>query len=257
MVRLDKLRVAHVSDMFDQIVEHNDEIVAARASKDDKRREAVKYQRPVGPSSMQRIRETLRKALNDAIRQELITFNAAKWVQMPAATRPKAVVWTPERVEHWQRTAQVPSPVMVWTPEQTGQFLDHAVHDRLYPLFHLVTHRGLRRGEACGLRWIDTHLEAGTIDVLNQIVQYGWETGQAKPKTEESAATVALDAGTVAVLVEHRTRYRAERVAAGDRWVESGLVFTEPDGSPLHPADVTDRIPVPGSAGWVAADPVA
>ena len=77
--------------------------------------------------------------------------------------------------------------------------------------------------------------------MLNQIVQYGWETGQAKPKTEESAATVALDAGTVAVLVEHRTRYRAERAAAGDGWVESGLVFTEPDGSSLHPADVTDR----------------
>ena len=102
------------------------------------------------------------------------------------------------------------------------------MHDRLYPLFHLVAHRGLRRGEACGLRWIDTHLQAGTIDVANQIVQYGWETGQAKTKTVESEATVALDAGTVAVLAEHRARQRAERAACGDRWVESGLVFTEP-----------------------------
>lgn len=128
-VRLDKLRVAHVADMFDQIVEHNDEITAARDSDDTERRSAVKYQRPVGPTSMQRIRETLRKALNDAIRQELITFNAAKWVDMPPATRSKAVIWTPERVEHWQRTAEVPARVMVWTPEHTGRLLDHAVHD--------------------------------------------------------------------------------------------------------------------------------
>jgi integrase len=89
------------------------------------------------------------------------------------------------------------------------------VHDRLYPLLHLIAHRGLRRGEACGLRWVDTHLEAGTIEVLNQIVQYGWETGQAPPQTEESTATVALDAGTVAALAEHRTRQHAERLAAG------------------------------------------
>ncbi len=33
----------------------------------------------------------------------------------------------------------------------------------------------------------------------------------------------------------------AERLAAGDGWVDSGLVFTEPDGAPLHPADVTDH----------------
>lgn len=86
-VRPDKLRVAHVSDMFDMFDEHNDEIRAARVSKDSARREAVKYQRPVGPTSMQRIRETLRTALNAAIREELITFNAAKWVEMPPAQR--------------------------------------------------------------------------------------------------------------------------------------------------------------------------
>jgi hypothetical protein len=47
--------------------------------------------------------------------------------------------------------------------------------------------------------------------------QYGWETVQAKPKTEESEATVALDAGAVAVLAEHRMRQHEERRAAGER----------------------------------------
>jgi integrase len=240
-IRLDKLRVVHVSDMFDAIVEHNDEIRAARESKDVERREAVKYQRPVGGSLMQRIRETLRAALNGAIREELLTFNAAKWVEMPPADRPKPLVWTHERVEHWRRTGILPGRVMVWTPEQTGAFLDHAIHDRLYPLFHLVAHRGLRRGEACGQRWIDTHLDAGSMDVFNQLVQYGWETGMDTPKTDDSAATVALDADTVLILRTHRKRQDAERQAAGGKWVETGLVFTQEDGSPLHPADVTEH----------------
>ncbi len=130
---------------------------------------------------------------------------------------------------------------MLWTPVQTGRFLDHAQHDRLYPLYHLIAHVGLRRGEACGLRWVDTHLDAGSIEVLNQIVQYGWETAQATPKTDASAATVALDEETLWVLGEQRLAQATERAAAGDSWVESGLVFTEPDGSPLHPADVTER----------------
>ncbi|MGA5067353.1 hypothetical protein ACPB9E_26875 [Streptomyces exfoliatus] len=45
---------------------------------------------------------------------------------------------------------------MVWTPEHTGLFLDHAADDRLYALFHLVAFRG----EACGQKWTDTHLDA-------------------------------------------------------------------------------------------------
>lgn len=240
-IRLDKLRVGHVADMFDAIVEHNAEILAARASKDMKRREAVRYQRPVGASSMQRIRETLRGAINGAIREELLTFNAAKWVEMPPADRPKPLVWTDERVAYWRRTGKVPGRVMVWTPAQTGAFLDHAIHDRLYPLFHLVAHRGLRRGEACGQRWIDTHLDAGAMDVFNQLVQYGWETGQDTPKTDDSAAAVALDADTVLILRAHRKRQDDEREAAGIKWVETGLVFTEEDGTALHPADVTDH----------------
>jgi hypothetical protein len=42
----------------------------------------------------------------------------------------------------------------------------------------LIAHVGLRRGEACGQLRADTYLDAATIEVANQIVQYGWETGQ-------------------------------------------------------------------------------
>ncbi|MFB9307515.1 tyrosine-type recombinase/integrase, partial [Kibdelosporangium philippinense] len=240
-VRLGKLRVAHVADMFDAIVEHNTEIVASRASKDPARRETVKWQRPVGPTSLQRIRETLRTALNAAIPEGLVVVNAAKWVELPPVVRPKPLVWTQARIGEWQRTGTLPSPVMIWTPAQTGHFLDHVVDHRLYPLFLLIAHRGLRRGEACGARWPDTDLDAGTLDVTNQIVQYGWETGMSRPKTTSSEGVVALDLDLITVLRAHRIRQLREREAAGAAWVETGgLMFTEPDGSALHPADVTD-----------------
>jgi hypothetical protein len=100
-------------------------------------------------------------------------------------------------------TGEIRSPVMVWTPEQTGPFLDHSINDRLYPLFHLIAHVGLRRGEACGQLRADTYLDAATIEVANQIVQYGWETGQSTSKTTFSEGLVALDADTVLVLRQH------------------------------------------------------
>jgi integrase len=64
------------------------------------------------------------------------------------------LVWTEERVAAWQRTGVRPA-VAVWTPEQTGAFLDAAAHDRLYPLYHLIAYPGPRRGEAVGRRWED------------------------------------------------------------------------------------------------------
>jgi hypothetical protein len=43
-------------------------------------------------------------------------------VELPAARRPHAVMWTGNRFEHWQRTRQRPA-VAVWTAAQTAQFL--------------------------------------------------------------------------------------------------------------------------------------
>ncbi|MEV7551976.1 tyrosine-type recombinase/integrase [Amycolatopsis sp. NPDC089917] len=240
-IRRDKLGVPHLESMFDAIVEHNDRIAEYRNSGDPQKIAAVKWQRPVGPTSIRRIRETLRAVLSPAVKQGLLTVNVASLVELPPAKRPTPKVWTAERVLRWKLTGEIPSPVMVWTPQQTGQFLDAAVNDPLYPLYHLIAHVGLRRGEACGQRRADTYLDAATLEVANQIVQYGWETGQSAPKTNSSEGLVALDANTVLVLRQHIACQDADKVRLGSDWVDSGLLFTQPDGSPLHPADITER----------------
>jgi integrase len=240
-IRLDRLRPGHVADLLDAINDRNQRIRAAKTSTDPEVRAGVRGMRPVGPATVHRIRATLRKALNDAIRHQLLNTTPAVQVELPPGRRPKPVVWTDEHVTHWQQTGQIPSPVMVWTPEQTGRFLDGAADDRLYPLYHLIAFRGLRRGEACGLHWTDLNPTAHTLTVRWQLLQYGWETGLDNPKTDASADTIALDTATAAVLADHQQRQHAERAAAGEDWSDTGLVFTTPTGQPLHPADVTDQ----------------
>jgi len=51
----------------------------------------------------------------------------------------------------------------------------------------------------------------------------------------------ALDADSVAVLNAHRVRQARARLAAGSKWVDTGLVFTAETGEAVHPADVTDH----------------
>lgn len=51
---------------------------------------------------------------------------------------------------------------------------------------------------------------------------------------------VALDDGTVNVLKRHREQQDTDREEWESAWVETGMVFTQEDGSWLRPGKVTD-----------------
>ena len=105
----------------------------------------------------------------------------------------------------------------------------------------MVVFRGLRRGEAVGLRWTAIDPERLTVTVSEQIVQLGWRTERGAPKTDGGARTIALDTDTAGVLCDHRAGQELERTAWGRTWVGTGQVFTREDGSERHPATVTTR----------------
>ncbi len=69
-------------------------------------------------------------------------------------------MWTPERVEHWKHTGEKPSPVIVRTPELSGQFLDFTKDDWLYELWHSLIFLGPRLGEMAALPWTEGSTDA-------------------------------------------------------------------------------------------------
>jgi integrase len=189
---------------------------------------------------IRRVHATLRSALNSAVKRHLIDRNPAQYVDLPTGRRPRAVVWSNQQVQAWHDTGERP-PVAVWTAEQTGHFLDTAADDRLYPLFHLIAYRGLRRGEAVGLRWRDVDLNHRLLHIRQQIVQVGWATQVSQPKTHSGNRTVTLDQGTTAVLRAWRHEQEGERALWGAAWQHTDLVFTRQDGSAIHPDTVSRR----------------
>jgi len=228
---LDRLRPEHVRSMFAAIDAANEEVLAGRRSGSP----AVRGRRVTGPATCQRIRAVLRVALNDAVADGLISSNPASLVKLRPARPVRPLVWTEPRVDRWRDTGEVPGPVMVWTPEQTGEFLVHAAaHDpELYPLLHLIAYRGLRRGEAVGLRDADTQLDRAEIAITHQITVSGRVVQRKPPKSEAGNRTVALDGATVAVLRGCRARRPSNS--------EGGLFFVRPDGEAWHPDRVSRR----------------
>ncbi len=118
-------------------------------------------------------------------------------------------------------------------------------------MWWLVALRGIRRGEACGLRWDDVDLEQRCLSVMQQLIYVDGVTRQltyvdgtlvvSEPKSRASRRVVALDPATVQVLYEQARRQRADATKAGDAWQDTGYVFTRRDGTPLRPDSVTQR----------------
>lgn len=263
-LRVSRLRISHIAEMFAAIDEQNDEITAsnvARRDADQRRREAAArgasravqralvaemralppFRRVTSKATQLRIKATLRAALNAAVTDQLIVFNPAAHVEVESPVKSKALIWTDERVNRWRETGEKPGPVMVWTPAQTGAFLDYVADHRLYGLFHLIAFRGLRRGEACGARVVDLDVKARTLTIAKQLVQDGWKVEESDPKTDSSNAAVALDEGTLAAL-KHRLEAReAGKAEWGDDWIDTGRIFTRENGEWIHPGWLSEE----------------
>jgi len=164
--------------------------------------------------TVRNIHGELHAALRDAARWGHIARNVAASADLPKGMAPE---------------------MRVWSPAQLRAFLDHARQDRLYAAWLLFATTGMRRGEVAGLRWPDVDLEADRVSPRRLRVVVNYEVHVSEPKTAKGRRSLALDPATVAALRQHRARQAEERLAVGPRWQDSGLVFTWPDGRPVHP----------------------
>jgi integrase len=107
------------------------------------------------------LRQVLSAALSRAVREELVSRNVARLVELPP----------------WE-----PAEVIPWSAAEATAFLAAAAGDPLLPAFVFLLLYGMRRGEVLGLRWAD--VDGETIHVRQQVQRIEGEllTGPVKTR---------------------------------------------------------------------------
>ncbi|WP_244986694.1 site-specific integrase [Mycobacterium marinum] len=156
----------------------------------------------------------LSAALDDAMRQGLVTRNVARMVKRPA-------------IKHYE--------MATWTPHEATKFREHIRDNRLAACW-LLTLAGLRRSEILGLRWSDVDFDASTVSVAQgRVVVPGVGTVTGDPKSKRSRRVLPMPAEIFAALRTFKVQQAAERLALGNGYHDSGLVAVNQDGSPIRP----------------------
>lgn len=104
----------------------------------------------------------------------------------------------------------------------------------------VLLYSGMRRGELCGLEWRDVNFVTGLVDIQRSSL-YLAESGVFEDETKNATSrrTIKLPAPALDALRELMQEQAEERLALGDRWEESGRIFTQWNGKPIHPDTLT------------------
>ncbi len=134
-----------------------------------------------------------------------------------------------------EREAPVRSPELHEVQEILAAAVD--VDERFAAFVRVVAATGMRRGEACALRWLDIDWEAETVVVDESVVAADGGATVKSPKTRASIRQLTVDPGTLAVLGTLREIQEELAAVCNVEVAEDGFVFSYEPGSvePPHP----------------------
>ena len=174
----------------------------------------------LSPRTVRYAHVLITSALGDAERKGLVVRSVAR-----AATPPSAQLARRE--------------MRTWTADELSRFLDHIREQRWFALFRVLSMTGIRRGELCGLRWIDVDLDAARLAVRQSLTTKDYAVILGEPKTSRGRRSLDLDPETVATMRAWKAAQNRERLLLGPGWENRlGLVFTLEHGAPIHPNTV-------------------
>ncbi len=161
----------------------------------------------------------LSKALNDAMKRQLIYRNPCQAVTPPRANKREL---HPPDVEAINRLLEVARPT------------------EYFEALHLAFFTGARRGELLGLRWRDVDLDMASISINRSLYRArGGESVFTEPKTVKGCRLVSLTPSSVLVLRSLRERQEADGLLQGYRVSGDSPVFRYRDGSPILPSGLS------------------
>lgn len=134
-----------------------------------------------------------------------------------------------------------------WSRAEALMALESARANPAMDLFiHLAISLGLRHGELLGLKWSAIDFDSNSLSVIETLrdLRTVNPDGSGKvrpianpPKTSSSRRTLSLSHQNLEALERHKMMQSVRRLQAGDKWQETGYVFTSKLGTPLNQAN--------------------
>ena len=172
------------------------------------------------PATVQKIHTVLHKALDQALKWNMIPRNAADAVKAP---RP------------------APEEMHPLSPDEARKLIEAVRGDALEALYVLAVHTGMRQGELLTLKWEDVDLNKGVIRIRRKLVRSGGRIALGEPKTRGSRRTVYLTGAAVEALQAHLEQQLEDIERLDDLYHDHGLVFTSGVGTLINPSNLRRR----------------
>lgn len=164
---------------------------------------------------------TLKTALNQAVKWQLIPSNPCEAVEPPKREKKK---------------------MQVLTPEQVNQLLDYAhnSHETMYIPLLLALTCGLRRGEIIALKWSNVNLDKGYIAITESAaLRLDGKNYISHTKTDAGERVVELPSFVIPILKQHRKKQLENKLFFGNEYKDNNLVCSWPNGDELKPNYIT------------------
>ena len=162
--------------------------------------------------------------LEQAFKERLVIFNVARQAELPRAEKREVNYFQTEQVEAIRNALE--NEPFKWKM-----------------LVHLFLITGARRGEILGLKWDKVDFEKNRIYICNNLL-YSSDIGiyEDTPKTEKSKRYITLPQQTMNELKAYSRIQAQEYIKNGMPVIFNGFVFSQADGTAMHPDSVTDYL---------------
>jgi integrase len=171
--------------------------------------------------SLQDVRSCLNRAVKRAMARDRVKRNVVELTEVPRGRAGR--------------------PSKALTPQQADDVLTKTSDDRLHNYIVVSLLTGARTEELRALRWEHVHLNGDpSVDPPVPPFMEVWRSVRegGDTKTKKSRRTLALPTRCIEALERQRKQQAADRLAAGQQWRDTGLVFTTLVGTEMDAANV-------------------